>query len=58
MSIVKYQIAKSEQINCNPGRAITREQLITFCDGMFIEKLETLLITGAAELAKATWYAL
>jgi DNA replication protein DnaC len=36
-----------EQINCTPGRGITKEMLATLSDGTFIEKSENLLITGS-----------
>ena len=42
LSRLRYN-ATPEQINCTPGRGITKEQLITLCDGMFIEKSENLL---------------
>jgi len=52
LSRLRYN-ATPEQINCTPGRGLTREQLITLCDGMFIEKSENLLITGATGSGKS-----
>lgn len=45
--------ATPEQINCTPGRGITKEMLITLADGTFIEKSENLLITGATGCGKS-----
>jgi DNA replication protein DnaC len=45
--------ATPEQINCTPGRGITKEMLITLSDGTFIEKSENLLITGATGCGKS-----
>jgi DNA replication protein DnaC len=42
-----------EQINCTPGRGITKEMLINFSDGTFIDKSENLLITGATGCGKS-----
>jgi len=52
LSRLRYN-ATPEQVNCTPGRGLTKEQLITFCDGMFIEKSENLLITGATGCGKS-----
>jgi DNA replication protein DnaC len=45
--------ATVEQINCTPGRGITKEVLATLSDGTFIEKSENLLITGATGCGKS-----
>jgi DNA replication protein DnaC len=45
--------ATPEQINCSPGRGITKEILVTLSDGTFIEKSENLLITGATGCGKS-----
>jgi len=45
--------ATPEQINCTPGRGITKEILIMLSDGTFIEKSENLLITGATGCGKS-----
>jgi DNA replication protein DnaC len=45
--------ATPEEINCTPARGITKEVLITLSDGMFIEKSENLLITGATGCGKS-----
>jgi DNA replication protein DnaC len=45
--------ATPEQINCTPGRGITKEMLITLSDGTFIEKSENLLITGSTGCGKS-----
>ena len=42
-----------EQINCTPGRGITKEILATLLDGTFIEKSENLLVTGATGCGKS-----
>jgi len=52
LSRLRYN-ATPEQINCNPGRGLTKEQLITLCDGMFIAKSENLLITGSTGSGKS-----
>lgn len=45
--------ATVEQINCTAGRGITKENLIQLSDGIFIEKAENLLITGATGCGKS-----
>lgn len=42
-----------EQVNTTSGRGITREQLLLFCDGSFIEKGENILITGLTGCGKS-----
>lgn len=49
---LRYQ-ATVEQINCTPGRGITKEMLFTLSDGTFIERSENLLITGATGSGKS-----
>lgn len=49
---LRYQ-ATVEQINCTPGRGITKEMLVTLSDGTFIERSENLLITGATGSGKS-----
>src|ERR1700712_5047804 len=49
---LRYQ-ATTEQINCTPGRGITKEMLVTLSDGTFIDKSENLLITGATGSGKS-----
>lgn len=49
---LRYQ-ATTEQINCTPGRGITKEVLITLSDGTFIERSENLLISGATGSGKS-----
>lgn len=49
---LRYQ-ATVEQINCTPGRGITKEMLATLADGTFIEKSENLLICGATGSGKS-----
>src|SRR5579862_4820282 len=39
LSKLRYN-ATPEQINCSPGRGITKEVLLTLSDGTFIEKSE------------------
>lgn len=45
--------ATVEQINCTAGRGITKENLIQLSDGIFIEKAENLLSTGATGCGKS-----
>lgn len=52
MAKLRYN-ATPEEINCTPGRGISKEVLITLSDGMFIEKAENLLITGATGCGKS-----
>jgi len=49
---LRYQ-ATVEQINCTPGRGVTKEMLVTLSDGTFIEKSENLLICGATGSGKS-----
>lgn len=42
-----------EQVNTTAGRGITREQLLLFCDGAFIDKGENILVTGATGCGKS-----
>ena len=52
LSKLRYN-ATPEQINCTPGRGITKEMLVTLSDGSFIERSENLLITGATGCGKS-----
>jgi DNA replication protein DnaC len=52
LSRLRYH-ASPEQINCSPGRGITKEMLAILSDGTFIEKAENLLITGATGCGKS-----
>ncbi len=52
LSKLRYN-ATPEQINCTPGRGITKEILVTLSDGTFIEKSENLLITGSTGCGKS-----
>ena len=45
--------ATPEQINCTPGRGITKEIISMLADGTFIEKSENLLIVGATGCGKS-----
>ena len=45
--------ALPEDIICNAERGITREQILRLSDGMFIEKAENVLITGATGCGKS-----
>lgn len=42
-----------EQVYCNPSRNITSDQLMKLADGMFIERAENVLITGATGCGKS-----
>ena len=52
LSKLRYN-ASPEQINCTPGRGISKETLATLSDGTFIEKSENLLITGSTGCGKS-----
>jgi DNA replication protein DnaC len=52
LSRLRYN-ASPEQINCSPGRGITKEMLTALSDGTFIENAENLLITGATGCGKS-----
>lgn len=52
LSKLRYN-ATPEQINCTPGRGITKETLTTLADGTFIEKTENILITGSTGSGKS-----
>ncbi len=52
LSKLRYN-ATPEQINCTPGRGITKEVLAMLTDGTFIEKSENLLITGSTGCGKS-----
>jgi DNA replication protein DnaC len=45
--------ALPEDILCNAERGITREQILRLSDGMFIDKAENVLITGATGCGKS-----
>ena len=52
LSKLRYN-ATPDQINCTPGRGISKETLVTLSDGTFIERSENLLITGATGCGKS-----
>src|SRR5215216_3301447 len=52
LSKLRYNAAP-EQVNCLPGRGISKEVLATLSDGTFIEKSENLLITGSTGCGKS-----
>ena len=45
--------ALTEQVHADVQRGLTKEQLLQLCDGMFIEKAENILITGATGCGKS-----
>jgi DNA replication protein DnaC len=51
LSKLRYQ-ALPEQVNCSPERGLLSEQLIQLCDGLFIQKGDNVLITGATGCGK------
>ena len=52
LSRLRYH-ALIEHVQANTQRGISKEQLLQFCDGMFIEKGENILITGATGCGKS-----
>jgi len=52
LSRLRYH-ALVEQVQATPQRGITKEQLLQFCDGMFITKGENILIDGATGCGKS-----
>ena len=52
LSKLRYQ-ALPEQVNCSSERGLLKEQLIQLCDGMFIQKGDNVLITGATGCGKS-----
>jgi len=52
LSKLRYR-AVPEQINCSEARGITKEQLVSLCDGSFIDRGENILITGATGSGKS-----
>jgi DNA replication protein DnaC len=42
-----------EQVYCNPARNITSDQLMKLADGLFIDRAENILITGATGCGKS-----
>ena len=52
LSRLRYH-ALVEQVQAAPQRGITKEQLLQFCDGMFITKGENILISGATGCGKS-----
>jgi DNA replication protein DnaC len=51
-SKLRYQ-ALPEQVNCSSERGLLKEQLIQLCDGLFIQKGDNILITGATGCGKS-----
>lgn len=52
LSRLRYN-ALPEQVHATPQRGLAKEQLLLLCDGMFIEKSENVLITGATGCGKS-----
>jgi len=42
-----------EQINCSPGRNLTKQQLVQLSDCSFVQRAENILITGATGCGKS-----
>jgi DNA replication protein DnaC len=54
LRLAKLRYASTpEQINCTPGRGITKEILINLSDASFVERSENLLITGSTGCGKS-----
>ena len=51
-SKLRYQ-ALPEQVNCSSERGLLKEQLTQLCDGLFIQKGDNILITGATGCGKS-----
>lgn len=52
LSRLRYH-AIAEQVHASLERGLSKEQLLVFCEGMFIEKGENVLITGATGCGKS-----
>lgn len=52
LSKLRYH-ATAEQVHCSSQRGIEKEQLITLCDGMFIQRGENVLVSGATGCGKS-----
>jgi len=52
LSKLRYN-AILEQVYCNAARNLTNEQLMTLADGVFIQRTENILITGATGCGKS-----
>jgi len=52
LSKLRYN-AVLENVQCSPQRNFTKEQLLYFADGTFIERAENVLITGATGCGKS-----
>jgi DNA replication protein DnaC len=52
LSKLRYH-ALPEQVHATVQRGLTKEQLLQLCDGLFIEKAENVLITGATGCGKS-----
>ena len=52
LSKLRYH-ALPEQVQASPARELTREQLLQLCDGTFIEKAESILISGSTGCGKS-----
>jgi len=52
LSRLRYH-ALPEQVHASHERGLSKEQLLVFCEGMFIEKGENVLITGATGCGKS-----
>ncbi len=52
LSRLRYH-ALPEQVHASVERGLSKEQLLVFCEGMFIEKGENVLITGATGCGKS-----
>lgn len=52
LSKLRYH-ALAEQVKASPERGLSKEQLISFCEGTFIERAQNILISGSTGAGKS-----